>query len=325
MLVAAGVVLFWLLDNVFNGVLQDYFVSFITGYDQTLDMVRLNKDKLASLAFAAIIALSLLLSGTGAFCAYLANRKQKARLLRAQEEARRAQALAETEMQRKSDLITYLAHDLKTPLASVIAYLSLLDEAPEIATDLRAKYTGIALEKAYRLERLVSELFEIIRFNLQTIELNREKIPLKRMLEQLADEFYPLLLETGKRVTIECDGDIALNGDPDKLARVFNNLLRNASAYGRENSEIRIRALREPKALLIRFQNEGDPIPKEQANRIFEKFYRLDSSRSSLSGGAGLGLAIAREIVQAHGGEISVESDEKHTVFQVRLPNRPRE
>jgi two-component system sensor histidine kinase VanS len=197
----------------------------------------------------------------------------------------------------------------------------LLSESPDIPTDQRAKYTGIALNKAYRLEQLIEELFEIIRFNLQTITLNEERINLKFMLEQMADEFYPILIPQGKSISVSCAEDIALRGDSDKLARVFNNILKNAAVYSRENTRITVSALQDEGKTEIRVKNLGDPIPKHKQEVIFEKFYRLDASRASKTGGAGLGLAIAKEIVEAHGGSIAVASDETETVFTVTVPS----
>ncbi|WP_187385776.1 vancomycin resistance histidine kinase VanS [Gorillibacterium timonense] len=222
--------------------------------------------------------------------------------------------------QRKNDLVVYLAHDIKTPLTSIIGYLSLLDEAPDMPQEQKAKYVGITLEKAYRLEQLIHEFFEITRFNLQTIVLNKEKIALSFMLQQMADEFYPILTLQHKRASVHVPDGIILYGDGDKLARVFNNILKNAIAYSYENSVIDIGARQQERTIGITFTNQGNPIPLEKLDTIFEKFYRLDSSRSSHTGGAGLGLAIAKEIVAAHGGTLTVESNQEHTVFTVILP-----
>jgi len=230
------------------------------------------------------------------------------------------QQLMQMEMQRKNDLITYLAHDLKTPLASVIGYLSLLDEAPDMPVEQKAKYVGIALNKAYRLEELINEFFEITRFNLQSIVLNKGKIKLAFMLEQMADEFYPMLKPQGKEAAIHVSEDLILVGDADKLARVFNNILKNAIAYSYENSVIDISAAKEGENVVITFTNHGDPIPPQKLDTIFEKFYRLDSARSTTTGGTGLGLAIAQEIITAHNGTITVESNLEHTTFTVKLP-----
>ncbi|WP_018305055.1 vancomycin resistance histidine kinase VanS [Desulfitobacterium hafniense] len=222
--------------------------------------------------------------------------------------------------QRKNDLVVYLAHDIKTPLTSVIGYLSLLDEAPDMPPEQKAKYVGITLEKAYRLEELINEFFEITRFNLQTIVLNKEKINLQFMLQQLADEFYPMLAPQAKQVSVNVPDGLTLWGDADKLARVFNNILKNAIAYSYENSVIDIAAGQQDKTMVITFTNQGDPIPQKKLETIFEKFYRLDSARSTNTGGAGLGLAIAQEIVKAHDGTISVESNPENTTFTVKIP-----
>jgi len=222
--------------------------------------------------------------------------------------------------QRKNDLVVYLAHDIKTPLTSVIGYLSLLDEAPDMPPEQKAKYVGITLEKAYRLEQLINEFFEITRFNLQTIVLNKEKINLLFMLQQMADEFYPMLTPLEKQVSVNVPDGLTLWGDADKLARVFNNILKNAIAYSYENSVIDISAKQQDKNIVTTFTNQGNPIPQAKLETIFEKFYRLDSARSTNTGGAGLGLAIAQEIVTAHDGTISVESNTENTTFTVKLP-----
>lgn len=224
--------------------------------------------------------------------------------------------------QRKNDLVVYLAHDIKTPLTSVIGYLSLLDEAPDMPLKQKAKYVGITLEKAYRLEQLINEFFEITRFNLQTIILNKEKINLLFMLQQMADEFYPMLAPQEKQVSVNVPDNLTLWGDADKLARVFNNILKNAIAYSYENSVIDISAQQQDKNIIITFTNQGNPIPQEKLEIIFEKFFRLDTSRSTNTGGAGLGLAIVKEIVNAHGGNISVQSNTEKTVFTVILPQK---
>ena len=225
--------------------------------------------------------------------------------------------------QRKNDLVVYLAHDIRTPLTSVIGYLELLKEAPDLPIEQRAKYLSITLDKAYRLEQLINEFFEITRFNLQSIPLNRENIHLSYMLLQMAEEFYPILTPGGKSVRLDVPEDLSLYGDPDKLARVFNNILKNAAAYSYPDTVIEIRARQERNAVRITFTNQGPQIPEAQLNAIFEKFYRLDSARSSSTGGAGLGLAIAKEIVTAHKGTISASSGPEGTVFTIELPESP--
>src|SRR5699024_5024367 len=146
----------------------------------------------------------------------------------AREEAIHAQRTAREAEQRKNDLVVYLAHDLKTPLTSVIGYLTLLRDEPQISPELRARYTGIALEKAERLEDLINEFFDITRFSLTHLELEKQPTDLTRMLEQVASEFAPQFAEKDLRCELELPPRLAYDCDPDKLARVFDNLLRNA-------------------------------------------------------------------------------------------------
>lgn len=224
--------------------------------------------------------------------------------------------------QRKNDVVMYLAHDIKTPLTSVIGYLSLLDEASDMPVEQKAKYVRITLDKAYRLEQLIDEFFEITRYNLQTITLAKKQIDLYYMLVQMADEFYPQLASKGKQAVIHASEDLTVFGDPDKLARVFNNILKNAAAYSEDNSVIDITAGLSGDKVSVVFQNAGS-IPKEKLAAVFEKFYRLDDARSSDTGGAGLGLAIAKEIVVQHGGRIYADSNDRCTTFTVELPALP--
>lgn len=233
---------------------------------------------------------------------------------------RRQEQLLREESGRKNDLITYLAHDLKTPLTSVIGYLSLLEEAPDMPAEQRTKYVHITLDKALRLERLINEFFEITRYNLQQIVLEQESVNLSFLLVQLVDEFYPVLTAHGNTVRLESGEDLSLQGDGEKLARVFNNILKNAVAYSYPDTEIVIRCERKEKVLRIRFLNSGRTIPKQKLDTIFEKFFRLDEARNTNTGGAGLGLAIAREIVALHGGSITAESENEMTTFTVELP-----
>lgn len=226
--------------------------------------------------------------------------------------------------QRKNDLVLYLAHDIKTPLTSVIGYLSLLDEAPDMPVEQKAKYVRITLDKAHRLDQLIDEFFEITRYNLQEIPLTKKQIDLYYMLVQMTDEFYPQLAAKGKQTVIHAPEDLTVFGDPDKLARVFNNIMKNAAAYSENNTIIEINAGLKGDMVSIEFKNTGS-IPKDKLTTIFEKFYRLDTARSSEKGGSGLGLAIAKEIVIAHGGRIYADSDEKYTTFTVELPVIPEQ
>lgn len=250
-----------------------------------------------------------------------------------------AEKLAKEAEQRKNDLVIYLAHDLKTPLTSVVGYLSLLQDEPQLSPELRARYTGIALDKALRLEELINEFFDITRFNLTTLTLEPQQVNLSRMLEQITYEFLPVLSEKGLSWQLDIQPEIQMNCDPDKLQRVFDNLIRNAVNYSYPDSVISLsmkmenspagvlsashsRSSAVPDTSLIKVQvsNHGKTIPPDKLGRIFEQFFRLDSSRSSSTGGAGLGLAISREIVELHGGSIQAESEGEQIVFTLWLP-----
>lgn len=226
-------------------------------------------------------------------------------------------ALAE---QRKNELVMYLAHDIRTPLTSVIGYLNLLEEEPDLPVEQRAKHVHITLEKAYRLEKMINEFFEITRYNSQQIKLKKEPIDLSYMLVQLSDELSPVLSARGNSVVLEGDEDITACADADQLARVFGNILKNAAAYSYPNTEIKISAEKTEGQVTVFFQNKGKTIPAERLSSLFDKFYRLDKSRTSDTGGTGLGLAIAKEIVLLHGGTIDASSENDTITFAVHLP-----
>lgn len=242
-------------------------------------------------------------------------------LRQALQNQRQAMEAARSAEQRKNDLIVYLAHDLKTPLTSVQGYLELLDDQPDIPAAQRRKFIHIAADKAGRLEDLINEFFEITRFNLSEVAYQKTSVNLSLLLLQLEEEFYPILEDKQLTISGHIDQDLCVTGDADKLARVFDNILRNAVYYSYTGAAIGLRASRLPDGTVeVVCTNHGDEIPREKLDLIFEKFYRLDPARRSRGGGAGLGLAIAREIVQRHGGTITAASTPEATCFTVRLP-----
>ena len=180
--------------------------------------------------------------------------------------------------------------------------------------------SNIALDKANRLEKLINEFFEITRYNLQQIVLEKERVDLYYLLVQLTDEFYPVLSAHGNTIELSADEKCTLYGDPEKLARVFNNLLKNAIHYSYPGTPIDILVEEEADQIILLFRNRGKTISRQQLTSIFDKFFRLDDARNSHTGGAGLGLAIAREIITLHGGTISADSEKELTTFRVSLP-----
>lgn len=234
--------------------------------------------------------------------------------LRQQKEAT---ALAE---RRKDELVMYLAHDIRTPLTSVIGYLSLLEETPHMAKEAQAKNIHIALNKACRLNRMVDEFFEITRYHSKQIRLEKQKVDLYYMMIQLRDEFLPLFSLRDNTVSLELNEKMTIYADPEKIARVFGNILKNASAYSYPNTTILVSAVQSEQHIAISFQNKGKTIPSEKLAALFDKFSRLDEARISDTGGTGLGLAIAKEIVLLHGGTIEAHSENETVTFTVQLP-----
>lgn len=233
---------------------------------------------------------------------------------------REKEKLARDEEKRKNDLIIYLAHDLKTPLTSIIGYLTILKEEEDISERFRKKYLQISYDKALRLENLINEFFDITRYNLKDVVLEKAQVNFSLMMEQIIYEFIPLLQEKGLSIHKDIEAGIGLDIDPNKIERVIDNIIRNAINYSYPNSEIKVFMGREGQFIKIDVINHGATIPSAKLDYIFDEFFRLDFSRSSETGGAGLGLAIAKSIVVAHGGSIQAESEKEIIKINVKLP-----
>ena len=232
-------------------------------------------------------------------------------------EQKEATALAE---QRKDELMMYLTHDIRTPLTSLISYLSLLEEESNKADQEQAKNIHIALDKAYRLDKMVNEFFEITRYHSKQIKLKKQSVDLYYMLIQLRDEFLPSFSLRNNTVSLDFDENTTIYADPEKIARVFGNILKNAVEYSYPHTKITVSAIQAENHIVITFQNKGKTIPAEKLSSIFDKFYRLDEARISDTGGTGLGLAIAKEIILLHGGTIEAHSENETVTFTVKLP-----
>lgn len=221
----------------------------------------------------------------------------------------------------KNELITNVAHDLRTPLTSVIGYLELLkNEATVLPLEKRDHYVQITYQKAKHLEQLIEDLFGFTKLNYGKISMNVARVDILQLLTQLLDEFYPIFAEYDMHYEI-CSNvrTIPMNGDGNLLARLFENLISNAVKYGKEGKIVHVNARLEEQIVKISVINYGYVIPTQDLAHIFDKFYRVDQSRTSSGGGTGLGLAIAKNIVELHGGTIEARSDLDGTVFEVKL------
>ena len=221
----------------------------------------------------------------------------------------------------KNELITNIAHDLRTPLTSIIGYLEILVNNYNIDDEKKKEYINIAYEKSKKLEVLIEDLFSFTKMNYgDELVVNKERIDIVELLNQLISELYPLFEKNDMECSLQTNvNKLILNLDPKLIVRLFENLINNAIKYGREgkNIVVKIKYNKKIENVEISIINFGKLIPEESLKKIFDKFYRVDNSRTSESGGTGLGLAIAKSIVELHGGEISVKSDSAGTEFKV--------
>lgn len=224
-------------------------------------------------------------------------------------------------VQAQHELITNVSHDLRTPLTSIIGYLRWMEEDRcKDEVELR-HYINIVYEKSLRLGRMVEDLFEYTRMNHGHINLQISNINLAELLGQLAAEFTLQIQDQQMSIHLDCDEEgLVIQADGDKLMRVFENLIANAIKYGGKGKRIDISIKPMRDFAVIRVVNYGSPIPAGELHHIFDRFYRVDKSRSDETGGSGLGLAIAKSIIDLHQGKITVQSDEKKTMFEVSLP-----
>lgn len=220
----------------------------------------------------------------------------------------------------KNELITNVAHDLRTPLTSIIGYLELLAGNTQIPQEMQHKYIEIAYSKSRRLEKLIEDLFGFTKLNYGKIAMHIGQIDIVKLLEQLLEEAYPNFEE--KNLSYDLQSNVPakiISADGNLLARLFDNLIGNAIKYGADGKRVLVKIYGEEDTVTVSVTNFGRVIPADELPLLFNKFYRVEQSRSATTGGTGLGLAIAKEIVDMHGGTIRVASDLNGTVFTVKL------
>lgn len=220
----------------------------------------------------------------------------------------------------KNELITNVAHDLRTPLTTIVGYLELIKDDTALSKEDIHKYSGIAYEKSIRLQEMMDDLFEFTKLDNADIKLNKSMINLSGLIMQMTDEFYPSFKDCNITPIVDLpEENIYVQGDGQLLARVFDNLISNALKYGYHNTDLKIEVSGDEKYATVKVINHGDTIAPEDIPLLFNKFYRTDSSRNSKTGGTGLGLAITKNIVDLHHGDISVTSDDQITTFIVKF------
>lgn len=220
----------------------------------------------------------------------------------------------------KNELITNISHDLRTPLTLVMGYLQLLKDKPGLSEEQAAHYLNIAYSKSEKLKALIDDLFEYTKLSNQLAELNREPVNLPDLLEQLSEEMVTYAEQQDIAIIKQFPPDkIIVSIDPHHMIRAYENLLTNAIKYSYKPGSIHIRLTADEQKVTTCITNYGDPIPQSQLERLFDRFYRMDSSRSSENGGSGLGLAIAKSIIEGHGGRIWPEAEGNQIRFYVEL------
>lgn len=247
----------------------------------------------------------------------LAKEKESEKL---KEKERAALDIERNAERQKNELITNVAHDLRTPLTTIVGYLELIKDDSALSKEDVHKYSGIAYEKSIRLQEMMDDLFEFTKLDNADIKLNKSMINLSGLIMQMTDEFYPSFKDCNITPIVDLpEENIYIQGDGQLLARVFDNLISNALKYGYHNTDLKIEVSGDEKYATVKVINHGDTIAPEDIPLLFNKFYRTDSSRNSKTGGTGLGLAITKNIVDLHHGDISVTSDDQITTFIVKF------
>lgn len=220
----------------------------------------------------------------------------------------------------KEELITSVSHDLRTPLTSILGYLELIVNTKYTNEEELKKYIDIAYNKSQRLKKLIDELFEFTQIDYNKTRTKYTNINLSELLEQLIEEFFPIFqnAQMDYRLNIP-QKRICIFGNGDMLVRAFENILTNAVRYGKSGKYVDIELIQNNNTAIVKITNYGNTIPKHYLPFIFERFYRIEPSRSEATGGAGLGLAIAKSIIELHSGKISAYSDKEKTTFEIRL------
>lgn len=225
----------------------------------------------------------------------------------------------------KDQLVVNLAHDLRTPLTSVIGYIDLLLNDKDLTEEQIKHFLNIAYTKSQRLEKLIDELFEITRMNYGMLLVEKQEIDISELLFQLKEELFPAFKRNDLTARINIPYYLPVLGDGEMLARVFENLLTNAIRYGDEGHFVDINGFVNSNEVVVQIVNYGAVIPENELPYLFDVFYRGNKARTYQENSTGLGLFIAKNIIEQHNGLISAESSLLKTIFEVRLPKRDDE
>lgn len=226
----------------------------------------------------------------------------------------------EKEIEKNKDrLIVSVSHDLRTPLTSIIGYIKLIKENCKLDNDIK-RYMDIIDTKAESLEKLINDLFEYTKLTACDVKIEKINISLNEFMRQIAEGMMPACNENDLSILFEApEEEVKVNVDPSKMLRVFENIISNAIRYSNKNSTINIKISKNKNGSLVTIENEGKSLKAEELNKIFEMFYRTDESRNNQTGGAGIGLSIAKSIVELHNGKVWAECQGNKVLFYVSI------
>ena len=222
--------------------------------------------------------------------------------------------------QSKDELITNVSHDIRTPLTSIIGYLGLIEDKQYHSEEELLKYTHTAFMKAKQMKSLVEDLFEYTKVRQSSVPIYYITFDMVQLVEQLAVDFELEAAKKGIEIIVQANQkQIMMEGDTEKIVRVFNNLISNALKYGKGATQIIVELEQISQEVIITVKNNGQMIPQKSLEQLFDRFYRVEESRSQETGGTGLGLAIAQSIIALHGGYIYAKSNPEWTSFIMHL------
>jgi signal transduction histidine kinase len=227
-----------------------------------------------------------------------------------------AESLERQEMMRR-DFIANAAHELRTPLTNLQGYLEALRDG--VITADRATYESL-WDEAERLVRLSRSLDALAEGDAARTPPALEELDLAVAIRQALDLAQPSLERASLRLVVDVPETLPARANPDALRQVLGNLISNAARYTPPGGTVTVRAERRPSDLLVSISNTGDGIPPDDLPRVFERFYRVEKSRDPARGGAGIGLAIVKQLVEAGGGQVGAESSAGLTRFWFSLP-----
>lgn len=209
----------------------------------------------------------------------------------------------------RTDFVANVSHELKTPLTLIKGYIETLEDKEIDDREKTRKFVSIIKEHTGRLENIINDLLSLSELESSSAALAKVELDLKALIDNVSLSFGHALAAKKQNLSIDSQGiDFKIKADPDKIEQVLVNLIDNAVKYCGENGIIKISLIEQQSEIIVTVEDNGIGIPKDQTDRVFERFYRVDKARSRQLGGTGLGLSIAKHIVLAHKGKISIES-----------------